>query len=119
MKKLLGYFLCLMITFVATTNVQALVIVDVTGDADPFVGRAESENDSLTAINFVIDAWNNNPSNVFDDDYPLPEAVTLYEPIGQGWPGNYQPITITWEGEWEYLTAQSMALILMYSILLV
>jgi hypothetical protein len=95
------------LAFVATTNVQALSIVDVTGDADPFVGTADltpTGSYGLTEINALIDAWN--PVNTADDDYPLPEAETLYEPSGQSWGGNYQPTTITWEGQWTYLTAK-------------
>jgi hypothetical protein len=95
----------MLLVFGTTSGAQALIIVDVTGDADQFVGTAQlegGENDFLPEVNAVISEWN--LVNSGDDDYPLPLAENPFAEFGSGGVGSSG--TINWSGDYMYLTAK-------------
>lgn len=95
----------MLLVFGITTGAQALTIVTVAGDADPFVGTAMlggGENDFLPEVNAVISAWN--AAHPGDDDYPLDPVMNPFAEFGSGGVGSSG--TINWSGSYQYLSAK-------------
>lgn len=108
MRKVIELFVCITLMFFSVAiNAQAVGLINMEGDADPYVGTAgwgSGEDDTLSEVNLFLKDWN--LIHTSDDDWPLPEAIILFEPIGQSYGDIYQPIHITWKGDWTYLSAR-------------
>ena len=96
MKKfLLACFSCVLIFgFGAAGSLHAL----------PFVDTFTGSNYDADDLNNVITAWNT--ANGGDPNYPLPPAVDPFTPFETGYPIGEISGTISWTGDWTYLTAK-------------
>ena len=96
MKKflLIGFLCVLIFGFGAVGSLHAL----------PYVGTFTGNTYGAEDVNNVINAWNS--ANTGDPNYPLPLAVEPFQEFEEGYPIDETSGTITWTGDWTYLTAK-------------
>ena len=114
MKKFLiiGFLCVLIFGLGAAGTLHALptLLVPPLGDANPYVGTGDLNpppgptTENVADVNFIITAWNS--ANTGDPNYPLPPAVEPFAEFEVGYPIDETSGTITWTGDWTYLTAK-------------